>query len=283
MKLPRLPRASLAVLDLLLSSCAPRTVPSSAATAPSARTSPPDEADRARTTGAAASRPPGELPEIDDGLPGAGPIRRADWFRDVWRKRHLAWAEHARRDEGAVVFVGDSITQGWGEDLGGSFPGLKVANRGIDGDTSRGVLIRLDGDVLALHPRAVVLLIGTNDIEEQAAPETIAGNVKLIVAALEASGPKLPIMLCKVFPSSPRKKRPRETIRALNGLYSDLAKADPRVELVETWTVFADESGDARPSEFPDLLHPNAAGYEKWARALRPALSRLPSEPSGAP
>ena len=52
---------------------------------------------------------------------------------------------------------------------------------------------------------------------------------------------------------------------------------------VETWTVFADESGDARPSEFPDLLHPNAAGYEKWARALRPALSRLPSEPSGAP
>ena len=90
-----------------------------------------------------------------------------------------------QQDEGAVVFLGDSITQGWGDDLGGAFPGMKVANRGISGDTTRGVLIRLKDDVLALKPAAVVLLIGTNDLAEKAEPETIAGNLKLILAELK--------------------------------------------------------------------------------------------------
>ncbi len=94
-----------------------------------------------------------ELPATDDGLPGAGPIRRVDWFRKLWLERRTAWSRRAALDRNAVVFLGDSITQGWGDNLGGSFPGLKVANRGISGDTTRGVLIRLDEDVLALHPK----------------------------------------------------------------------------------------------------------------------------------
>ena len=76
---------------------------------------------------------------------------------------------------------------GLGRRLGAAFPGVKVANRGISGDTTRGVLIRLQEDVLALNPTAVVLLIGTNDLEEGAAPDVIAGNLKLILAALEAT------------------------------------------------------------------------------------------------
>src|SRR6185436_17614461 len=119
----------------------------------------------------------------DDGLPGAGPIRRYDWFRQLWHDRRAAWAKRVQSDQNAVVFLGDSITQGWGGGLGAAFPGVKVANRGISGDTTRGVLIRLDEDVLALHPAAVVLLVGTNDLEEGAAPELIAANLKLIVAS----------------------------------------------------------------------------------------------------
>lgn len=65
--------------------------------------------------------------------------------------------EREQRD--GAVFLSDSITQGWGNTLGGSFPGLKVANRGISGDTTRGMLLRLKEDVLALEPRAVVLLV----------------------------------------------------------------------------------------------------------------------------
>jgi lysophospholipase L1-like esterase len=218
---------------------------------------------------------PFALPPTDEGLPGAGPIRRYDWFQNLWRTRRSAFAQRREQDRGAVVFLGDSITQGWGGGLGAAFPGLKVANRGIDGDTSRGVLLRLREDVLSLDPAAVVLLVGTNDLEEGATPETVAGNLRLILAALEAHDPKMPIVLCQVMPSSASKKRPADRIKALNLLYRAAVKGDARVTLVETWPLFADAAGDAIPGEFPDLLHPNEAGYAKWAAALRPILATL--------
>ena len=119
-------------------------------------------------------------------------------------------APRTPRIRGAVVFLGDSITQGWEKDLPAVFPGMKIANRGINGDTTRGVLIRLQDDVLAVNPAAVVLLIGTNDLEEGATPDVITGNLKLIVAALEQRYCKMPIVLCQVFPSSATKQRPAD-------------------------------------------------------------------------
>src|SRR6266498_1792517 len=157
-----------------------------------------------------------QIPPTDDGLPGAGPIRRYDWFRKLWTDRRAAWAARAEQDRNAIVLLGDSITQGWGEDFSDFFPGLKMANRGISGDTSRGVLIRLEEDVLALHPPAIVLLIGTNDLEEQADPETVAANLKLILSELARHAPKMTIVLCQVFPSSASKSRPADKIKRLN-------------------------------------------------------------------
>lgn len=221
-----------------------------------------------------------DIPASDDGLPGAGPIRRYDWFKNLWAQKRQAWSTRTEQDRGAVVFLGDSITQGWGDDLQGAFPGLKIANRGISGDTTRGVLIRLQDDVLALQPAAIVLLIGTNDIEEKAEPETIAANLRLILGAIRHHAqqrqlPPLPVVLCQVFPSAASKARPASTIRHLNDLYAALVKGDPNVTFVETWPLFANPNGDAKPEEFPDLLHPNAAGYSKWAAALRPILATL--------
>jgi lysophospholipase L1-like esterase len=216
-----------------------------------------------------------QLPATDDGLPGAGPIRRYDWFQKLWTERRSAWAKRAEQDRGALVFLGDSITQGWGDELGGAFPGMKIANRGISGDTTRGVLLRLQEDVLALQPAGVVILIGTNDLEEQAKPETIAGNLKLILAELKKHDPKLPIVLCQVFPSSASKKRPADQIKQINQLYAEAVKGDAQVTLVDTWTLFADSEGNAKSEEFPDLLHPNKAGYAKWAAAVRPILATL--------
>jgi lysophospholipase L1-like esterase len=216
-----------------------------------------------------------EIPATDDGLHGAGPIRRYDWFRQLWRNRRASWAARIEQDRNAVVFLGDSITQGWGDDFSASFPGMKVANRGISGDTSRGVLIRLKEDVLALDPRAVVLLIGTNDLEEGAEPETIAANLKLILAELKRHNADMPVILCQVFPSSASKSRPADKIKSLNQLYAAAVKGDPRITLIDTWTLFADANGDAIPDEFPDLLHPNRVGYAKWAAALRPMFATL--------
>jgi lysophospholipase L1-like esterase len=216
-----------------------------------------------------------QIPDSDDGLPGAGPIRRADWFKKLWAERRSAWAKRTQQDEGALVFLGDSITQGWGDDLGGVFPGVKVANRGISGDTTRGVLIRLKDDVLALKPAGVVLLIGTNDLADKADPETIAGNLKLILAELKKADAKMPIVLCQVMPSSASKDRPADKIKQINTLYAAAVKGDPQITLVETYTLFANPEGDAKKEEFPDLLHPNPAGYAKWAAAIRPILATL--------
>jgi lysophospholipase L1-like esterase len=215
------------------------------------------------------------VPDSDAELPGAGPIRRGDWFRPIWNERRRKWATRTEQDQGALVFLGDSITQGWGDDMRGAFGDLKVANRGISGDTTRGMLVRLDEDVLALHPSCVVMLMGTNDLEEGASPQTIVGNVELMLAEFKLLDPKMPIVLCAVFPSSAEKNRPAEKIRELNRLLAEAVKHNPQVTLVDTWTLFANADGDAKKNEFPDLLHPNGAGYAKWAAALRPIFATL--------
>lgn len=220
-----------------------------------------------------------DIPATNDGLPGAGPIRRADWFRKTWISRKKEWAGDVQKDQGAIVFLGDSITQGWG-DVGSSFPGLKVANRGISGDTSRGVLIRLKDDVIALNPKGVVLLIGTNDLEDKADPEVIAGNVKLIIDALRQSKPEMPVILCYVFPSSASKFRTSDKIKKVNALYFEAIKDEPQVTVLDTWALFANAHGDAKEEEMPDLLHPNILGYAKWASALVPIFETVGLSPT---
>jgi len=222
------------------------------------------------------------IPDSDDGLPGAGPIRRYDWFKNLWKERRGAWAGRKAADKRALVFLGDSITQGFGDDFHGAFPGAKLANRGISGDTTRGMLLRLADDCLALDPAGVVMLMGTNDLEEGAAPETIAGNVKAIISAIESKNPRTPIILCQVFPSAADKQRPAEKIKKLNALVAEQVKGDPRVRLVDTWTLFANGDGDAKGEEFPDLLHPNEQGYAKWVAAIRPILETLDLVPAPA-
>jgi hypothetical protein len=169
------------------------------------------------------------IPKTDEGLPGTGTIRRYGWFQKLWLRKREAWAVSVAADQNALVFLGDSITQGWGDKMGNSFPGVKVANRGISGDTTRGMLVRLESDVLALNPSGVVMLMGTNDLEEKATAESIAGNVRLIIDRLEAHNPKMPIILCKVFPSSASKRRSAKDIRRINKLIAAAVNGDARM------------------------------------------------------
>ncbi len=212
------------------------------------------------------------VPDSDAGLPGTGPIRRYDWFQNLWQEKRSRWSRQAESDQNALVFLGDSITQGWGDNLGGSFDRTKVANRGISGDTTRGMLVRLYEDVLILNPMGVVILAGTNDLEENADPTTIAANMKLLVQSLHKKNPTLPIVLCLVFPSSETKSRPAEKIQKINDLYQAAVQGMPSVTVVDCYSLFADKNGDATSDLFPDLLHPNRLGYQKWAAALRPHL-----------
>ena len=207
-------------------------------------------------------------------LPGKGPAQTWDDFPKIWAERHSEWARAGDQDKGAVVFLGDSITQGW-HSLANAFPNLKVANRGIGGDTTRGVLYRLNDDVLNLDPKAIVLLIGTNDIGLGARPEDVADNLEGILQEIKKFNPNLPVIICDVMPRSDHNQHPADRIKQLNSLVAAAIKNDPQFTLCDTWSIYANKDGDCPKDEFPDLLHPNATGYAKWAAALKPIFARL--------
>ena len=209
-----------------------------------------------------------------ENFPGKGKIADADWFRAAWAIRRTKFWNIRQRETNAIVFLGDSITQDWGT-LARDFPHFKVANRGIGGDTTRGVWYRLKEDVLGLDPEAVVLLIGTNDIGLGATPEEAAENLKTIFAMLKKYNAKMPVIVCKVMPSSTKMSRPTDKLQRLNRLVDELIKGDTQFIRCDTWSIFADAEGNAKAEEFPDLLHPNAAGYAKWKAALDPILAGL--------
>jgi lysophospholipase L1-like esterase len=212
-----------------------------------------------------------QYPKDPSLLPGKGPATTSTELPKIWAERHAEWAQTADKDKGAVVFLGDSITQGW-HSLANAFPDIKVANRGIGGDTTRGVLYRLNADVLALKPAAVVLLIGINDIGLGGKPEDIADNIKAILSALKQSNPHMPVIVCKVMPS---KHQMAGQIEQLNTLVDEIVKSDPQFIRCDTWSIYANKDGDCPKDEFPDLIHPNADGYAKWTAALKPIFARL--------
>ncbi len=200
-------------------------------------------------------------------FPGRGPIQTNEWFRARWSQLRYAWKQNRDKETNSVVFLGDSITERW-LDLDKYFPGLKVANRGISADTSRGLRARLQ-DVMDLDPVAVVLLIGTNDIGMDADPAVVAENIKAIVDTLVTFKPIMPIVVCRVMPRGIYPNYFPDRLIHLNELLDYAFKGYKQVRICDTWTIFATRNGGVRRSEFPDFLHPNAAGYAKWAAALK--------------
>lgn len=222
------------------------------------------------------------IPPTDDGIPGAGPIRRADWFQQGWEERRTYFASRRERDRGAIVFAGDSISQRWGDDFRGLLPGCRLANRGIDGDTSRGLLYRLSEDVLSLDPSAVVVIIGSNDIEDGVSAGVPAENVRLILGALKAHSPTMRIVLGLALPSSALVSRPAAAMVELNRRITAVAAGDARVVLADTWSGLAGPDGEARPELFEDLIHPTQQGYQQLAATLWPHLSDLCAAEGGS-
>ena len=215
-----------------------------------------------------------QFPTNDALLPGKGPAVSWTGFPKVWADRHKEWARTVEKDKGAVVFLGDSITQGW-HSLANAFPNIHVANRGIGGDTTRGVIYRLKADVLDLNPKAVVLLIGTNDIGYGANPQDVFDNIKAILQNIRKFNPNMPIIVCEVMPRSDRNLHVEGKIQQLNSLLEDYVKGQSNMAICDTWSIYADANGDCSKDIFPDFLHPNAAGYVKWAAQLNPIFAKL--------
>ncbi len=184
-----------------------------------------------------------------------------------------------------VVFFGDSITDGWdAEQFPTWFPGKHYINRGIGGQTTAQMLIRLRPDVLSLKPKAIVLLAGTNDIAGNTGPTTnedIEQNVAAISELASASGVKM--VLASVLPISgyhtkPDEKpqtirRPMTRITALNDWMKSYAAAHGHVYL-DYFSAMTDASGFLRTELSADDLHPNMDGYKIMAPLAEAAIAK---------
>jgi lysophospholipase L1-like esterase len=212
------------------------------------------------------------------------------------RKQLADWPQLARyhadnetvakpaKGEKRVVFMGDSITDFWGRSQGVFFPDKPYINRGISGQTTPQMLVRFRADVVALDPKAVVILAGTNDIAGntgKASVQMIEDNLASMVDIARANHIK--VVLATVLPVSDyfdpnqSKNRPPETIKELNTWIRDYVRREHLV-LLDYYPAMLDEEGVFKKSLTFDGLHPNAAGYDLMrplaAKAIAKALGK---------
>lgn len=167
-----------------------------------------------------------------------------------------------------VVFVGDSITEGW--HLEKSFPGKPYINRGISGQTSSQILVRFRQDVIDLHPKVTVILAGTNDLAGNTGPATltqIEGNLASMAQLARANG--IGVALCSLLPTvhywwHPQVPNPAHRIAALNRWLQAYAAKEHYV-YVNYYAALKDPSGALRHDLSPDGVHPSPAGYAVMA------------------
>lgn len=170
-------------------------------------------------------------------------------------------------DEKRVVFMGDSITDSWGRKYGKFFPGKPYVNRGISGQTTPQMLIRFRPDVIALAPKAVVILAGTNDIAGNTGPTTlqaIEDNLTSMAELAKVNG--IRVVFSSVMPvcdyiRPQTERRPPEKIKALNAWIKDYAAKNGAVYL-DYYSAMVDDQGFLKKELTFDGLHPNDAGYE---------------------
>jgi lysophospholipase L1-like esterase len=182
--------------------------------------------------------------------------------------------------ENRVVFFGDSITDLW--KLEDYFPGKPYLNRGIGGQTTPQMLVRFRQDVIDLHPRAVVILAGTNDIAGNTGPmrlEDIEANYASLAELARAN--HIAVVFSSVLPVhnyTPKSQdffaqRPPEKIRSLNRWLQDYGAANGLVYL-DYFTALGDDKGLLKRDLAEDGLHPNVAGYKIMAPLAEAAIAK---------
>jgi lysophospholipase L1-like esterase len=174
---------------------------------------------------------------------------------------------------GGIVFIGDSITQDY--PVSEFYAGMNVLNRGIGGDTTEGLLKRLDVSVFELKPKTVVCLIGTNDFALlDATPEMVAANIERIVTLIKAFDPTIKIILESIYPVNPTLdpftvgKRINQHIMKTNSILKHLSNVD----FVDLYPLLLDQMGNLNHSYSHDGLHVNMIGYQKITEAIKASL-----------
>ena len=197
--------------------------------------------------------------------------------------KHQSNLEVAKQGDADLLFMGDSITDFWRNPEGAYagkpvldkyFGQWKVANFGIAGDTTQGVLYRLkDGEGTGFAPKAIMLMIGTNNTGRNSAAE-IAEGIGATVLELQRDFPNAKILLLAVFPRSRANDPVRTTIAEIN---KTIAKLDDgnRVRYLDIGKGFLDADGNIPADVMSDGLHPTTKGYEIWAKAVIEPLTAM--------
>jgi lysophospholipase L1-like esterase len=184
----------------------------------------------------------------------------------------------SQADPNRVVFLGDSITDFW--KLETSFPGKPYVNRGISGQVTSQMLVRMYPDVIDLKPAAVLVYAGTNDIARNNGPETltmIEENIMAIVELAKAHGIK--VILCSVTPiadygrAKMSEGRPPADIIKVNEWMKDYAAKNGAI-YCDYFTATVDGKGFLKPGISMDGLHPNAEGYKLMAPVAQAAIDQ---------
>lgn len=209
-------------------------------------------------------------------------------------ERHKAINERARQGNVDLLFIGDSITQGWegaGKDVWKArYEARNAMNAGIGGDLTQHVLWRLDhGNIDGISPKLIVLMIGTNNFGSNSAEE-IALGIKAIVKKLRGTLPESKILVLGVFPRGETPDDPlRVKNRAVNAIIKDVADGK-MVDYLEINDKLMNADGTQNREIMPDLVHLSPRGYQIWADVIEPKVANvlplkeipLPALPEGA-
>lgn len=219
----------------------------------------------------------------DAAAPAAAPATVTPVPRDGnWMNRHNAMNERVKQGDVDLVFIGDSITQGWegaGKDVWAKHYGpRKAVNLGIGGDRTQHVLWRLqNGNLEGISPKLAVVMIGTNNSGNDS-PEDIAAGVKAIVETLRSKTPDTKILLLATFPRGEKPGDPRrqtnEKSNAIVKTYAD----DMHVFFLDIGDKFLEADGSLSKEIMPDLLHLNPKSYAIWAESIEPTVAKLMGE-----
>ncbi len=189
-------------------------------------------------------------------------------------ERFVGIAKEGKTD---LLFLGDSITAGWGgkkEIWDKAFGAYRPANFGIGGDRTQHVLWRItNGELDGIKPKAAVLMIGTNNSGTDPA-EGIAAGVTKIVQAIRTKLPETKILLLAVFPRGEKANPQREKLKQVNAI---IAKLDDgkNVFYLDIGEKFLQPDGTLTKEIMPDFLHLSTKGYQIWADAITPKLETL--------
>ena len=198
-----------------------------------------------------------------------------------WVDRQKAVNERVKQGNVDMIFIGDSITQGWegaGKDVWAAhYAARNAANLGFSGDRTQHVLWRLDnGNIDGISPKLAVIMIGTNNCSSNTAEE-IAEGVTAIVKKLREKLPNMKILLLGIFPREEKPGEARAKLAKTNEIISKLGD-NKSVFFLDIGKSFLEPDGTLPKSIMPDALHPNTQGYEIWAKEIEPKVKELLGE-----